>query len=51
MTIALKHTLWLWLLDTDRSDDANILWKTIAAAVSKSESEVSDLGVGLNSAG
>jgi hypothetical protein len=50
-TIALKHTLWLWLLDTDRSDDAEIVWKTIAAAVSKSESEVSDLGVGLNSPG
>ncbi|KAI4853756.1 hypothetical protein E4T44_00636 [Aureobasidium sp. EXF-8845] len=50
-TIALKHTLWLWLLDADRSDDADILWKTIAAAVSKSGSEVSGLGVALNSDG
>jgi hypothetical protein len=45
-TIALKHTLWLWLSETDRSDDADILWRTIAAAVSKSGSEVSDLDRG-----
>jgi hypothetical protein len=41
-TIALQHTLWLWLLDQDRCSDAQSLRETMDAIVVKVEPEVSD---------
>jgi hypothetical protein len=38
-TIALQHTLWLWLLDHDRHDEAESLRKTMDAVVIKPGSD------------
>lgn len=44
-TIALQHTLWLWLLDHDRHAEAEHLRKTMDAVVIKSEPTVSKLPI------
>ncbi|KAH0286258.1 hypothetical protein KCU62_g6859, partial [Aureobasidium sp. EXF-3399] len=41
-TIALQHTLWLWLLDDDQHDEADHLRKLMDAVVIKSEPEPCD---------
>lgn len=44
-TIALQHTLWLWLLEHDRHDEAEHLRRTMDAVVIKSGPEVSDFPI------
>lgn len=44
-TIALQHTLWLWLLDDDQNEEAEHLRKIMDAVVIKSESEKSNVPI------
>lgn len=45
-TIALQHTLWLWLLNHGRHSEAESLRNTIDAVLIKPEPEVSDFQLG-----